>query len=115
MKSAWVKLCLVTGFGSGLLPFAPGTWASALAAGLWLAAAMAMHASHPLLLQFLTVGGVVLAGAACVALSPWMIRRTGQADPGQVTADELAGQWLAMLWVQPFLGSLPLTAAVQFV
>lgn len=76
---------------------------------------MALHASRPLLLQFVTVGGVLAAGAVCVALSPWMIRRTGQADPSQVTADEFAGQWLAMLWVQPFLGSLPLTAAVQFV
>ena len=41
----------------------------------------------------------MLAGVACVGWGRWIIQRTGKADPSIVTIDELAGQWMALLWM----------------
>ncbi len=79
---------LVATFGGvGLLPKAPGTWGSAAALGI---GAGLMAAGGALLLAAATVL-VVLAGL-------WAIpRAAGDADPGWVVIDEVAGMWLAML------------------
>jgi phosphatidylglycerophosphatase A len=42
---------------------------------------------------------VLFGGWVCVRLAPFVIRATGRIDPGQVVADEVAGQALAMLMV----------------
>lgn len=82
---------LVASFGGvGFLPRAPGTWGSA--------AALAMGAA------LLGAGGpLLLAAAAMVAVAAglWAIpRAAGEADPGWVVIDEVAGMWLAMLPLQ---------------
>ena len=73
------------GFGSGCVPIAPGTAASAIAL---LAGALLLHIS-PILLPtaalLAALGGLWAIGAARV-----------QGDPGWVVIDEFAGQWLAM-------------------
>lgn len=85
---------LATWCGIGLVPWAPGTWGSL--------AALAMGAG------IVFVGGpFALAGAtvAMLCLGLWAsdryaVRR-GLDDPGAVVIDEVAGQWLAMLFVPP--------------
>jgi phosphatidylglycerophosphatase A len=77
---------VASGGGCGFLPGAPGTWGSLLAAvlgtGLLFASPWALAA------------GVVVAAAA----GYWSIPRAqGDADPGWVVIDEIAGQWLAMM------------------
>ena len=77
---------MASGAGTGFLPRAPGTWGSAaaallgaalLAAGPWTLAAGVLAA---------TLGGL------------WAIPRAdGDADPGWVVIDEVAGMWLTML------------------
>ena len=91
-----LKLLAVTGLGSGLLPGAPGTWGSAVAAGLWALAAYGLS-GFGLWLTGVTLAGIVFAGVLCVWFSPWAIRRAGRGDPQFVVIDELAGQWVALL------------------
>jgi phosphatidylglycerophosphatase A len=87
-------------FGSGLLPRAPGTWGSL--------AALAMGAALLAGSHWLLAGGVVAATLAGF----WAIPRAGgQADPGWVVIDEVAGMWLTML---PLTAPSPLGLAVAF-
>jgi phosphatidylglycerophosphatase A len=87
-------------FGSGLLPRAPGTWGSLAALGV---GAALLAGSH-----WLLAGGVV----AAILAGFWAIPRAGgQADPGWVVIDEVAGMWLTML---PLATPSPLGLAVAF-
>ncbi len=77
---------VASGGGSGLLPRAPGTWGSLAA----LAVGAALLAASPWLLAAGIVGAT-LAGF-------WAIPRAGgDADPGWVVIDEVAGMWLTMI------------------
>jgi phosphatidylglycerophosphatase A len=82
----------ITTFGyAGLLRPAPGTWASALAIllglGLWQAAGFPGLALATL--------AVTLAGFWACARA--LRDRPGE-DPGEIVIDEVAGQWVAMLF-----------------
>jgi len=83
------RILVATGFGSGYLPRAPGTWGSALAA--LLAWPLAASGGWPALLA-----AAVLAALAGIPAIRAYQARTGQADPGPVVVDEFAGQWLAL-------------------
>ena len=78
---------LVASFGgSGLLPWAPGTWGSL--------AALIIGAGLLAVSPWLLVAGVLAASAAGF----WAIPRAGGTDdPGWVVIDEVAGMWLTML------------------
>ncbi len=82
-------LCIF--FGIGLLRPAPGTWASALAIGLGLA-----------IDRWLGFPVLVLATIAVTALGFWAVGRElaarPGADPPEFVIDEVAGQWLALLF-----------------
>ncbi len=88
--SPHVATVVATWFGAGLLPKAPGTWASvaALPPGLTL-----IWAGGPWLLAL----GVVLISAAGVWASGAYATRVELDDPSQIVVDEVAGQWLALL------------------
>jgi len=83
------QICIV--FGAGLLRPAPGTWGSALAIGLGL-----------VILRYLGFPFLVLATAAVTALGFWAVSRelaaTPDADPAEIVIDEVAGQWLTLLF-----------------
>lgn len=83
---AWIAL----GFGTGLLPKAPGTVASLAAAVLW----WLLMANQSLWLQLLVI---VVGFELGVRASNWMIARTGIQDPGFIVWDEFIGQWIALL------------------
>lgn len=79
-----------TWFGSGNLPWAPGTWGSL--------------AALPFAWAILWFGNpTVLLGATAVvfAVGWWAsivyMNETGKSDPDPVVIDEVAGQWLALL------------------
>ena len=93
---------VASGGGVGFMPKAPGTWGSLLAA-----------ASGAVLLgvggRWLLLAGVVVATAAGL----WAIPRAGgDADPGWVVIDEIAGMWIAML---PLSHPRPVAIAAAFV
>jgi phosphatidylglycerophosphatase A len=106
MKTDSIKLAVLTGFGTGRIPRAAGTWGSLLAAVAWVAAALALGENRRPWLDMVFGGLIVLASLACIGWSGWIIQRTGRKDPSEVTIDELAGQWLALLWL-PVLPIMP--------
>lgn len=80
---------LVIFFGAGLLRPAPGTWGSLVALILGM-----------LILHFAGFPVLLLATAAVTALGFWACGvelRPGQ-DPSEVVIDEVAGQWIALLF-----------------
>ncbi|VAW02532.1 Phosphatidylglycerophosphatase A [hydrothermal vent metagenome] len=85
---------IATFFGVGLLRPAPGTWGSlaALPFGIYV---------------LLYANGVTLAAMSLIAfvIGVWASDRyaksIGGKDPSEVVIDEVAGQWLALAFVQP--------------
>lgn len=80
---------IATGFGSGYLPKAPGTWGSLLAALLAWPIALAGGGAA-------LVAGAVLATVVGIWATKAYMARTGEQDPGAVVIDEVAGQWLTL-------------------
>jgi len=95
-------LFIATGFGSGWLPKAPGTWGSLVGVLLWLGLRQLPPASYAAALAALFVVGTAAAGAAEKILD--------QSDPGAVVIDEIVGQLIALALVPAH----PLTAATGF-
>lgn len=85
---------LATWFGSGRLPFAPGTWGSL--AALPFAAAL-QWVGGPWLL---VAASVLVFLAGCWA-SVEYVRATGRKDPPEIVIDEVVGQWIALI-LSPF-------------
>lgn len=96
-----MKRMLTSCFGLGRLPLAPGTWGSlppVIIFGLmsWFGASPAMITN--------VMAALALAGSlVCVQFAPAAIAATGKNDPGEVVADEFAGQAVTFLF-SPFLG-----------
>ncbi len=83
-------MLIATGFGLGLLPFAPGTWGSLV--GLGVAWAIRTLSGIP---------GLALALSIVLGLGWWaagaVTKTSGLRDPAAVVVDEIAGQWLVLL------------------
>ncbi len=91
-----LRKILVTGLGTGYLPVAPGTWASAAVVGIFLVVAFATN-GDPFWLSGVMAAVLIVASAACVALGRFAERQWGKKDPGRCTLDEWAGQALALI------------------
>ena len=81
-------------FGVGYLPVAPGTYASALMAGLW----MLLHylgwwPAFAYANFCVPIGAGVIIGAIAVFAG----NKTGEKDPKWFVLDECAGQWVALI------------------
>lgn len=83
---------IATGLGSGLLPRAPGTWGSLLAAIAWWGLA---GLSLPIQISITVV---------CFLLGCWSVQKVVDrfevGDAGEIVIDEVAGMWLT-LWMVP--------------
>lgn len=89
--SPWHPAALVaTGFGSGLLPRAPGSWGSLLALPLGWGLRGAFGRAG------LAAAAGLAFGAGCWAAGR-IARASGRPDPGLVVIDEIMGQLLALL------------------
>ncbi len=82
-------MLMATVGGVGLLPWAPGTWGSLLAAILaWIVAPV------------IGVPALLALAVLVFALGCWAADRvataSGQSDPGFVVIDEVVGQWLVL-------------------
>lgn len=82
---------IATFFGVGLLRPAPGTWGSAAAIALGIA-----------IDRWLGFPVLVIATLAVTALGFWACAAatagSAEKDPGEIVIDEVAGQWLALLF-----------------
>ncbi len=88
-------LWLAVGFGSGLVPVAPGTAGSLVAALAYLGLG---RLAWPW--QVLAVAAVTLLGTVAAARA----ERVWGEDPGRVVVDEVAGQWIALFALPPTWG-----------
>jgi phosphatidylglycerophosphatase A len=81
-----------TGFGVGLLPWAPGSWGSLAA----LPCAWAIR-------SLAGIAGLAAASTIAFAIGCWaagrVARASGHEDPGFIVIDEVAAQWLALVAV----------------
>jgi len=99
----WLARIFGSAFGLGYVPFAPGTFASGAAALLYLyIPAIRELPLLALLIVLSTVIGVWASGA--------MEKEYGE-DPSQAVIDEVAGQWISLLFI-PFS---PLTVLLAFI
>lgn len=88
---------VATFFGAGFGKPGPGTWGSVAAVLLWAAYAFALHPTpHTLLLVLLA--GIALTLVLGIPAATIVARESGRHDPGFVVIDEVAGQWIALLF-----------------
>ena len=86
---------VATFFGIGRLPLGPGTWASAVATLIWLLVGRLIAPNlHTAVLASL----IVLAIALGIPAATLVARASGLKDPGFIVIDEVAGQWIALLF-----------------
>ena len=96
-----MKRLLASCFGLGRLPVAPGTWGS-LPVVVIFAIMCQFHLSVPSIT--IVMAALALAGSViCVKFAPAAIAATGKDDPGEVVADELAGQAITYLCIPFFI------------
>jgi phosphatidylglycerophosphatase A len=96
-----MKRLLASCFGLGRLPIAPGTWGSLPVVVIF---AVMCQFQLPTPSITLVMAILVIAGSViCVEFAPAAIAATGKDDPGEVVADELAGQALTFLVIPFFI------------
>ncbi len=93
---AQIYYYLATGFGVGLIPFAPGTMGSLLAVIL----ALLLFPANGIL-QLLLVAVTILVA---IYSSHWLAEAEDREDPSHVVIDEIAGMFLTLLWLPLPLG-----------
>jgi phosphatidylglycerophosphatase A len=96
-----MKRLLASCFGLGRLPLAPGTWGS-LPVVVIFGLMCQFNLSGPSI--SIVMAAMALAGSViCVKFAPAAIAATGKNDPGEVVADELAGQAVTFLVIPFFI------------
>jgi phosphatidylglycerophosphatase A len=98
-KTFWAWT-VATFFGAGLGKPGPGTWGSVAAVLLWAAVAWGLHPAPQALLLTLAAG-IVLSIGFGVPAATIAARESGRKDPGFVVIDEVAGQWITLLFCPP--------------
>ena len=120
---------VATGFGSGYLKPAPGTWGSVAALLAWALFMQVMTAlgivhgddaftsagtlSHPVI-SFLPLAGTALGAWVWIKLgikaSTLYARELRVEDPGAIVVDEWAGLWISLI---PIAAALPFSAPLR--
>ncbi len=93
-----ISKLVLSGFGTGYLPVAPGTWGSAAVLAIYLLYAWF---GQPSAMTLTVAMGALAAWSAvvCVLYGPEAEAAWGKKDPGHCTIDEWAGQAVALLWL----------------
>ena len=90
----WASLA-ATFFGVGRLNPGPGTWGSAAAVLIWAAAAHETRAAiQPIVLALMAAAAIAIGIPAATRVA----RASGSRDPHHVVIDEVAGQWITLLF-----------------
>jgi phosphatidylglycerophosphatase A len=109
-----MKKLLITFFGLGFLPIAPGTWGSLGGLVVFYLVAGYLGYTGGLAGTFLALS--LLALIVGISLGPWANQHFGTKDPGPFVLDEVVGQWLSLVLI-PFTGikGLIILGLVQFI
>jgi phosphatidylglycerophosphatase A len=95
-------LCLTAG-GLGHIRAASGTWGSLPPVVLWVALVLSGWDPRGWPIFFILLATAVVGTCVCIIWGRWAEENYGRKDPGQVVADEVAGQALALMWMQPIV------------
>jgi len=108
-----IKKLILSCFGLGFLPVAPGTWGSLLALAVFLAIRYFWPVAiiSIVLLWIMTV----LSSVFCLLFAGEAERREDKKDPGWIVIDEFAGQSVALLSVAVTSGKVLFVAVAGFV
>lgn len=90
-----MKRLLLSCFGLGYLPVAPGTWGSLPVAVVFVL--MDYFGASSAIISVVMLLIIAAASFVCVKFAPAIISATGKEDPSEVVADEVAGQAVAFL------------------
>jgi phosphatidylglycerophosphatase A len=90
-----MKRLLTSCFGLGWLPVAPGSWGSLPSAIIF---GLACYFGGSAVIAILLMIALIVAGSViCIKCSDVAVAATGNKDPNEVVADEIAGQALTFL------------------
>ena len=92
-----MRRLLLTCFGLGRLPAAPGTWGSLPPVVIF--GLMAYLGASPIAISIVMAALVLAGSVVCVKCSPDLIASTGKKDPQEIVADEFAGQAVTFLFI----------------
>ncbi len=95
-KTLWAY-AVATFFGIGYLKPGPGTYGSVAAVLLWTAYARLAHPT-PAVLFLALLAGIALTLIFGIPAATIVERESGRHDPGFVVIDEVAGQWVTLLF-----------------
>ncbi len=107
-----IRRMFLTCFGLGCLPVAPGTWGSLPPAIVF---ALMCYLELPVVSITVVMAVFVLAGSfVCVRFSNELVAQLGKKDPGQIVADEFAGQAMTFLILPAISSGIVVTAIAGF-
>src|SRR2546423_3165687 len=93
-RTSWAW-AIATFFGSGFLRPGPGTWASAFTCLLWYLAVRNFTVSYA---HTVAAGGAIFATLIGIPAATVVARESQKKDPGFVVIDEVAGQFLPLMF-----------------
>lgn len=100
-----MKRLLTSCFGLGLLPIAPGTWGSLPPTLIFIL--LYYFDVSAVVIMIVMASIVLMASAVCVFFAPAIILLKNKKDPGEVVADEVAGQAVVFLICAAFIKMSP--------
>ena len=107
---SFVKRMVLTCFGMGYLPIAPGSWGALPPAIIF---GLMCYFGLPVLLITLVMAVLVLVGSfVCVRFSDELVASLGEKDPGQIVVDEFAGQAVTFLILPAASTEIALTTII---
>ncbi len=109
-----MKAFLVTGFGGGYFPIAPGTVGSAFVAAAFALIVYLTGAGDARIVNAAMGGILIFSCVVCVLLGDFVEETFGKKDPGQCVIDEWAGQAVTFIGA-PMAGDLKSIAIVTAV
>ena len=91
---AFISVIIASGFGTGFLPKAPGTWGTALAAIIATVALLFVSGKHTTIIALLALVICTVGYASIFALP-----KSWSHDDPRIVIDEIAGLFVALLFV----------------
>lgn len=107
-----IKKMLLTCFGLGRLPVAPGTWGSVPPAVVF--ALMCYLELSPASIAIIMAFFILAGAVVCVRFSSELVAELGKPDPGLVVADEFAGQSVTFLILPVVSSEIAIIAIAGF-
>jgi len=108
-----LKRMILSCFGIGFIPFAPGTFGSILP----LAAFLSIHYFWPMrfISIFFLLAAMIISSVLCVIYAGHAEKAEDKKDPGWIVIDEVAGQAVALLPAAMTSGKVLVSAIAAFV